>query len=221
MATLNLGVLVSGSGTNLQSILDAIGEGRLDARVRVVVSNKPGVLALERAARANVPTKVLAHRDYPDRESFDAALVEALREAGVELVVLAGFMRLLTPRFLDAFPGRIVNIHPSLLPAFPGVDSQKQAFDYGVRITGCTVHFVDKGTDTGPIIAQAAVPVLDDDDAESLRRRILEQEHRLLVDALCWFQEGRIELVPGAEGERPRVRTRGISSAVGLVGTGK
>lgn len=218
MATLNLGVLVSGSGTNLQSILDAIAEGKLDARVRVVISNRAGVLALERAERANVPTRVLVHRDFPDRESFDAALVEALREAGVDLVVLAGFMRLLTPRFLDAFPGRLVNIHPSLLPAFPGVDSQKQAFDYGVRITGCTVHFVDKGTDTGPIIAQAAVPVREDDDEESLRLRILEQEHRLLVEVLGWFAEGSVELIRGEGETRPRVRTPGKTTAVGLGG---
>lgn len=221
MATLNLGVLVSGSGSNLQAILDAIAEGRLDARVRVVISNKAGVLALDRAARANVPTKVLLHREFPDRESFDAALVEVLREAGVDLVVLAGFMRLVTPRFLDAFPGRIINIHPSLLPAFPGIDSQKQAFDYGVKITGCTVHFVDRGTDTGPIIAQAAVPVLDGDDAETLRLRILEQEHRLLVSAIGWFAEGRVELIHDEAGGRPRVRTRGVATALGLVGTGK
>lgn len=206
MATLNLGVLVSGSGTNLQAILDAIEDGRLDARARVVISNKPGVLALERAERAKVPTRVLVHRDFPDRESFDAKLVEALREAGVDLVVLAGFMRLLTPRFLDAFPGRLINIHPSLLPAFPGVDAQKQAFDYGVRITGCTVHFVDKGTDTGPVIAQAAVPVLEGDDVERLRARILEQEHRLLAEVLGWFAEGRVELIPGERGQRARVR---------------
>lgn len=220
MATLNLGVLVSGSGTNLQAILDAVAEGRLDARVRVVVSNKPGVLALERAARANVPTRVLVHRDYPSREDFDEALVATLREAGVDLVVLAGFMRLLTPRFLDAFPERIVNIHPSLLPAFPGIDSQKQAFDYGVKIAGCTVHFVDAGTDTGPIIAQAAVPVFDEDDAESLRLRILEQEHRLLVSALGWLSEGRVELVR-AEAGRPRVRVHGAETAKGLLGTRK
>ena len=218
MATLNLGVLVSGSGTNLQSILDAIAEGRLDARVNIVVSNKPGVFALERAARANVPTKVLSHRDYPSREAFDEALVAVLKEAGVELVVLAGFMRILTPRFLDAFPERVVNIHPSLLPAFPGIDAQKQAFDYGVKIAGCTVHFVDAGTDTGPIIAQAAVPVLEGDDAEKLRLRILEQEHRLLVSVLHWFSEGRVELVQNAGG-RPRVRVRGVETARGLSGT--
>lgn len=221
MATLNLGVLVSGSGTNLQAILDAIADGRLDARVNIVVSNKPGVRALERAANANVPTKVLSHRDYPNREAFDEALVAVLREAGVELVVLAGFMRILTPRFLDAFPERVVNIHPSLLPAFPGIDAQKQAFDYGVKITGCTVHFVDAGTDTGPIIAQAAVPVLDEDDAESVRLRILDQEHRLLVSVLQWFSEGRVELRHAEAGGRPRVRVRGAETARGFVGTGR
>lgn len=211
---MNLGVLVSGSGTNLQSIIDAIAEERLDARVRVVISNREGVFALERAERAGIPTRVLVHRNFPSRQAFDLALVEALREAEVDLVVLAGFMRLLTPHFLDAFPGRVINIHPSLLPAFPGIESQKQAFDYGVKIAGCTVHFVDKGTDTGPIIAQAAVPVFDDDDEERLRLRILEQEHRLLVEALRWFGEGRVELVEG-EGRR-RVHIRGKEAAMGL-----
>src|SRR5689334_16105429 len=174
MATaLRIGVLVSGTGTNLEAILNAIGEGRLASNVAVVISNKPEALALERAKKAGVPTRVIPHRDYPSREEFDAALVAALREAGVDWVVLAGFMRLITKTMLSAFPSRIVNIHPSLLPAFPGVDAQKQAFDYGVKVTGCTVHLVDEGTDTGPIIAQREVPVLDGDDADTLRRRIL------------------------------------------------
>jgi phosphoribosylglycinamide formyltransferase-1 len=205
---LNLGVLVSGTGTNLQAILDAIAEGRLDARVRVVVSNKPGVLALERAQKANVPTVVIPHREYASREAFDAAVVRALEDAGAEWVVLAGFMRLLTRTMLDAFPNRIVNIHPALLPAFPGVDAQKQAFDYGVKITGCTVHLVDEGCDTGPILAQRAVAVLEDDDAEALRTRILVEEHRLLVDVLSAIATNGVEVVPGGEGRRPRTRLR-------------
>lgn len=190
--TLRLGVLVSGSGTNLQALLDATAQGRLDAEVRLVVSNRPDVFALERAARAGVPSLVLNHREFGSREEFDGALVAALREAGVEWVALAGFMRVLTPVFLEAFAGRMVNIHPSLLPAFPGVDAQRQAFDYGVKVAGCTVHFVDGGVDTGPIIAQRAVPVLEEDDAASLRARILEQEHTLFVEALQAIAEGRV-----------------------------
>jgi phosphoribosylglycinamide formyltransferase-1 len=181
---LDLGVLVSGSGTNLQAILDAVAEGRLDARVHVVVSNKPGVPALDRAQRAGVPAVVVPHRDFSSREEFDRKLVEVLRAAGVKLVVLAGFMRVLTPVFLQAFAGRVINIHPSLLPAFPGVGAQGQALAHGVKVTGCTVHYVDAGVDTGPIIAQRAVPVLDGDTVESLTARLLEQEHALMVEAL-------------------------------------
>ncbi|MCC6664950.1 MAG: phosphoribosylglycinamide formyltransferase [Polyangiaceae bacterium] len=183
-SVLDLGVLVSGSGTNLQAILDAVAEGRLDARVRVVVSNKPGVPALERAQRAGVPAVVVPHRDFTTREDFDRKLVEVLRAAGVKLVVLAGFMRVLTPVFLQAFAGRVINIHPSLLPAFPGVGAQAQALAHGVKVTGCTVHYVDAGVDTGPIIAQRALPVLDGDTVESLTARLLEQEHALMVEAL-------------------------------------
>ncbi len=204
----NLGVLVSGAGTNLQAILDAISERKLAASVRLVVSNKPGVLALERAHEARVPTKVVSHRDYADREAFDGALVEALVGAGVDWVVLAGFMRLLTGKLLRAFPNRVLNIHPSLLPAFPGVDAQRQAFDYGAKVTGCTVHLVDEGTDTGPIVAQRAVPVLVDDDVESLTARILVEEHRLLVEVLAAIAEGRLDVTPGIDGKRTRAHLR-------------
>jgi phosphoribosylglycinamide formyltransferase-1 len=206
MPALSLGVLVSGTGTNLQAILDAIADGRLSASVRVVVSNKPGVLALERAALHRIPTVTLSHKAYETREAFDAALVAALREHDVHWVVLAGFMRLLTRTMLDAFKHRIVNIHPSLLPAFPGVDSQKQAFDYGVKIAGCTVHLVDEGTDTGPILMQRAVPVLEEDDAESLRARILAEEHSVLVDTLRAIAERELVVTGGGPGQRPRVR---------------
>jgi phosphoribosylglycinamide formyltransferase-1 len=205
---LRIGVLVSGTGTNLEAILTAIAEKRLALEVAIVISNKQGALALERAERAGVPTRVIPHGDYPSREAFDTALVGALREAAVEWVVLAGFMRLITRTMLSAFPNRIVNIHPSLLPAFPGVDSQKQAFDYGVKVAGCTVHLVDEGTDSGPIVAQRAVAVLDDDDAESLRARILAEEHRLLVDVLSAIETGRLEVVPASGNQRGRVRTR-------------
>lgn len=208
MATLDLGILVSGTGSNLQAILDAVAGGSLDARVRLVVSNKPDAPALERAARAGAPRRCIAHRDFPTREAFDLALVEALRQAGASWVVLAGFMRVLTPPFLEAFRGRIVNIHPSLLPAFPGVHAQRQALDYGVKVAGCTVHFVDAGVDTGPIIGQRAVAVRDDDDESSLAARILVEEHALLVDSLRALAEERIELLPVEGSARPRVRVR-------------
>jgi phosphoribosylglycinamide formyltransferase 1 len=193
---ITLGVLVSGGGTNLQAILDAIASKNLDARVAVVVSNKASAGGLLRATAAGVATVVLDHKAYAGREAFDAAVVDALRSHGVEWVVLAGFMRIVTRVLLDAFPMRVVNIHPALLPAFPGVDAQKQALDYGVRVTGCTVHFVDKGTDTGPIIAQRAVPVLEGDDVESLKARVLIEEHRLLPEVLQWIAEGRVSVVP-------------------------
>jgi phosphoribosylglycinamide formyltransferase-1 len=191
---LELGVLVSGSGTNLQAVLDAVAAGTLDARVRVVVSNKQGAFALERAARAGVPTVVLSHKGYASREAFDAAVVSALRAHGVDTVVLAGFMRIVTPVLLGAFPSRVVNIHPSLLPAFPGVDAQAQALAHGARITGCTVHLVDAGIDTGPIVAQAAVPVLEGDTVDALRDRVLAMEHRLLPAVLQWMSEGRVHV---------------------------
>jgi phosphoribosylglycinamide formyltransferase-1 len=149
---------------------------------------------------------VIPHKAYPTREAFDAALVAALREHGVAWVVLAGFMRLLTRTMLDGFKNRIVNIHPSLLPAFPGVDAQEQAFDYGVKVTGCTVHLVDEGTDTGPILMQRAVPVLDADDAASLRARILSEEHTLLVETLQAIALGKLEIVEGVDGRRARTR---------------
>jgi phosphoribosylglycinamide formyltransferase-1 len=208
MPTLDLGVLVSGEGTNLQAILDAIATGALDARVRLVLSNKPGVGALARAERAGVPSAVLSHRDFADRAAFDAAMVERLRSAGCRWIVLAGFMRLLTPTFLDAFPWRVVNVHPSLLPAFPGAHALADALAYGVPLTGCTVHFVDAGTDTGPIVAQATIAVHDGDDEASLRARVHGEEHRLLVATLQRIAEGRVEVVPGEGGARPRVRTR-------------
>jgi phosphoribosylglycinamide formyltransferase-1 len=215
---LTLGVLVSGSGSNLQAIVDAIGRRALDARVAVVVSNKASAFGLERARNAGIPTVVIDHKAHASRASFDAAIVDALRAHGVELVVLAGFMRIVTNVLLDAFPMRVVNIHPALLPAFPGVDGQAQAFRYGVRIAGCTVHLVDSGTDTGPILAQAAVPVLEEDDEAALRARILEQEHMLLPRVLQWFAEGRVHVEPPTSPDaRPRVRVAGEQTAFGLL----
>ncbi len=190
---LRVAVLVSGSGTNLQSLLDAAASGDLgSARVVGVISNRPGAGALLRAERAGVPALVLDHKSFADRAAFDAALREGVTSLGADLVVLAGFMRVLTPVFLDAFAGRVINIHPSLLPSFPGVDAQGQAFAHGVKVTGCTVHFVDAGLDSGPIISQSAVPVRDDDDAETLRARILVEEHRLLREVVRDLAEGRL-----------------------------
>jgi phosphoribosylglycinamide formyltransferase-1 len=206
MAKVKLGVLVSGSGTNLQAILDAARAGALDIDVGLVISNQPGVRALERAKEAGVATHVISHREFADRASFDAELVTALRLAGVTHVVLAGFMRVLTAVFLDAFPWRVINIHPALLPAFPGIHAQRQALEYGVKVTGCTVHFVDPGTDTGPIIAQAVVPVLEGDTEPTLSERILHEEHRLLVAVLAAIADGDVTVVPGPGGSRPRVQ---------------
>ncbi len=200
---MRVGVLVSGSGRNLQALLDAEAAGRLGrARIAVVVSNQPGVLALERAARAEKPTAVVPHRGQPSRQAFEDALLAALAPHGVELVVLAGFMRILTGHFLGRFPDRVVNIHPALLPSFPGVDAQGQALAHGVKITGCTVHLVDEGTDTGPILAQAAVPVLPEDDHGALARRILAEELRLLPAVVAELSQGRLV----REGRRAWIR---------------
>lgn len=202
-----LGVLVSGSGTNLQAILDAIEAGTLQAKLGVVVSNVATAKALDRAKAARVPAIVVDHKAFPSREAFDAAVVEVLQAHRVDCVVLAGFMRIVTSTILDAFPNRVVNVHPALLPAFPGVRAQRQALDYGVSVSGCTVHFVDSGTDTGPIIAQSPVPVLDSDDEASLTARILKKEHELLPIVLQWLVEGRVA-VEQPEGGRPRTRIR-------------
>ncbi len=195
--TIRLGVLASGAGTNLQAILDAIQAGALDARVAVVVSNVPGAPALDRATAAGVPTLAIDHREHESRESFDAALVRALRKHEVEWVILAGFMRIITPTFIDAFPNRVLNIHPALLPAFPGTSAPAQALEKGVKVTGCTVHIVDEGVDTGPILAQAAVPVLPGDDEESLTARIQVEERRLFPMVIQWISEGRLDLETG------------------------
>jgi phosphoribosylglycinamide formyltransferase-1 len=187
------GVLASGSGTNLQALIDAWKNGSLaPAELVVVGANVAGCLALERAQKAGIETFALSHKAFATREDFDRALVAELRGRNVELVVLAGFMRVLTGAFLDVFPLRTINIHPALLPAFPGTHAQKQALDYGVKLAGCTVHFVDKGTDTGPVIAQAAVPVFPSDDEDSLRQRILSEEHRLLPDVVRAVASGRV-----------------------------
>lgn len=203
-----LGVLVSGSGTNLQAILDAIAAGALKAKVGVVVSNVASAKALERAKMARVPAIVVDHKAFPSRTAFDAAVVEVLQAHRVDCVVLAGFMRIVTRTLLDAFPNRVVNVHPALLPAFPGVHAQRQAIEYGVAVSGCTVHFVDSGTDTGPIIAQAPVPVFDGDSEATLSARILQKEHELLPMVLQWIVDDRVVIEHPKSG-RPRARLRG------------
>jgi phosphoribosylglycinamide formyltransferase-1 len=192
---LDLGVLVSGSGTNLQAILDAVAGRHLDARVRVVLSSKEGVLALERARRAGVPAHAVVPAPDETREAYDARLLEVLSAHDVRWVALAGFMRLLGPTFLSAFPGRVVNIHPALLPSFPGTHAPRRALEHGVKLAGCTVHLVDEGVDTGPIIAQAAVPVLEDDTESTLHARIQAVEHRLYPAALQALAEGRVRVI--------------------------
>ncbi len=192
---LRLGVLASGGGTNLQAIIDRIQDGTLNAEVALILSNKPSAGALQRGRQAGIPILCIDQRDYRNRIEFDQAMVKALAEAGVELVVLAGFMRLISQEFLDAFPDRILNIHPALLPAFAGLNAQQQALQYGAKISGCTVHFVDSGVDTGPIVIQAAVPVLESDTVETLSARILRQEHRIYPEAIRLFAEGRLRLI--------------------------
>lgn len=189
-----IAVLASGGGTNLQSIIDQQQCGKLAVDIALVVSNNPGAGALDRAQRAGITTLCINHRNYSTREDFDQALVKALQQAGIDLVVLAGFMRIITPVMLQAFPQRIINIHPALLPAFPGLKVQQQAIDYGARFSGCTVHVVDAGVDTGPIIIQAVVPILPEDSPETLAQRILEQEHRIYPQAIQWLAEDRVRI---------------------------
>jgi len=199
---MNVGVLASGSGTNLQALIDRAAKGELGpARLTVVGVNVPDCAALARARAAALPTFVIDHRDYKTRAAFDQTLLAALRSHQVDLLVLAGFMRVLGDEVIAAFPQRVINIHPTLLPAFPGVHAHKQTADYGVKVAGCTVHFVDTGIDTGPIIAQAAVVVQDDDDEEALRARILVEEHRLLPAVVRAIAERRVIV----EGRRVRV----------------
>ena len=198
---IRIGVLASGRGSNLQSIMDRCGDNSLAAEIVLVLSNNAEAGALQRAAAAGIPTLHIDHRAYPTREQFDGRMAQALRETRVDLVVLAGFMRLLSSSFIEAFAGRIINIHPSLLPSFPGLNVQQKALEHGVRFSGCTVHFVDNGLDTGPIIIQAVVPVMENDSAESLSARILAEEHRIYPRAIQLFAEGRLRI----EGRRVRI----------------
>jgi phosphoribosylglycinamide formyltransferase 1 len=191
VANRRIAVLISGRGSNLQALIDAVAATTLDATIAVVISNRADAAGLERARAAGIATVTIPHRDHPTRDAFETALVAELRAHDVSLVCLAGFMRLLGPTFLDAFSGRTLNVHPSLLPAFRGVDAQRQALEYGVKVAGATVHFVTGELDGGPIVAQAAVPVLDDDTADALAARILEVEHRIYPIAVASVLDGR------------------------------
>lgn len=198
---MKIGVLASGSGSNLQAIIDASHSGMIPVEVVLVLSDKPDAYALERAAAVGIKTAVVRPAEYASREEYDAGIVRLLQEAGAEAVALAGYLRIVTTVLLDAFPERVLNIHPALLPSFPGLHGQRQAFDYGVKVAGCTVHFVDAGLDSGPIILQAPVPVLEDDDADILAARILEQEHIIYPLALKLLAEGKLTI----EGRRVRI----------------
>lgn len=206
MARVKVGVLISGRGSNLQALLDACAEPGFPAEIAIVISNVAGAYALERAARAGVPTLVISHKDFASRDAFDAAVDAALRRAGIDIVCLAGFMRLLTAGFTEAWRDRLINIHPSLLPSFKGLHTHERALAAGVRIHGCTVHVVRPELDDGPIIVQAAVPVLEGDTPDSLAARVLEQEHRIYPLALRLLAEGKA-VVDGAA-----VRLEGTSA---------
>ena len=192
-----IGVLISGRGSNLQALIDAIADGSLNAQIAIVISNKADAAGLDRARAVGIDTLVLDHRAFASRDDYDAAIAQELRSRGVSIVCLAGFMRLIGPRLLDEFPQAILNIHPSLLPAFPGVDAQRQALDHGTKITGATVHLVTGELDGGPIVVQAVVPVRDDDTVDLLSARILIEEHRLYPEAVRillnggWRLDGR------------------------------
>ena len=191
---LRVGVLISGRGSNLQALLDACADPDFPARIVCVLSNNADAFGLQRAADAGGPTTVVSHKDYPNRKTFDAAVNDALGKFDVEFLCLAGFMRILDGQFVARWRDRMINIHPSLLPSFPGLDTHQRALDMGVKVAGCTVHFVRADADTGPIIAQAAVPLLPDDDAETLAARILVEEHDIYPRALRLCAEGRVSM---------------------------
>ena len=214
MVKKRVGVLVSGRGSNLQALLDACADPAFPAEIVLVLSNVPGAYALERAEQAKVPTVTIAHKGFPGgREAFDAAMDAELRKAGVDIVCLAGFMRLLSPGFVQSWAGRMINIHPSLLPSFKGLHTHAQALAAGVKLHGCTVHLVTPDLDDGPIIAQAAVPVLADDSEESLAARVLEQEHKAYPLALRLIAEGKVVV----DGNRAKVELSGFGALVNPV----
>jgi phosphoribosylglycinamide formyltransferase 1 len=189
----NIGILLSGRGSNFEAIARNVAAGKIPAKIALVISNREQAPGLERARQMGLKTLFIPSMGK-EREAYDQEVVTALKEAKVDLVCLAGFMRILSPVFVRAFPGRILNIHPALLPAFPGLDAQKQALDYGVKFSGCTVHIVDEGMDTGPIVLQAVVPVLDHDTVETLSARILKEEHRIYSEAVCLMLEDKVRI---------------------------
>lgn len=192
--TLRVAVFASGSGSNFQAVAEAIRDQGIPARIELVVCDKPSAYVLERAKSFGIETYVFRPKDYPSREAYEEEILAELKRRGIDLIVLAGYMRLVTSVLVESYYGRMINIHPALLPAFPGLNSPKQALEYGVKITGATVHFVDSGTDTGPIIAQRAVDVLPDDTEETLQARIQQAEHQLLPEVVRWIAEGRVKL---------------------------
>lgn len=211
----NIVILISGRGSNMEALIGARDRGDLPVNIAAVISNRPDAKGLETAAAAGIATRCLDHKAYAGRDAFDAALAACIDEFAPDLVVLAGFMRILTPDFVRHYEGRLLNIHPSLLPSFPGLHTHQRALDEGVRIHGCTVHFVTAELDHGPVVIQAAVPVLDGDDEASLAARVLRQEHQVYPRAVRWFAEGRLSLVDG------RVRVAGeAAAATALVAPG-
>jgi len=214
MEKIKLGVLVSGRGSNLQAIIDNIDKGALSAEVAVVISDQAGAFSLERAKKHNIPAVHVSASGYKGkRDEYDSLLVKELQKHDAELVILAGFMRIITPTLLRAFPSRVLNIHPALLPAFPGLHVQKAAIEHGVKFSGCTVHFVDEGMDTGPIIIQAVVPILDNDTEDSLSERILKQEHKIYSRAIQLYAEDRLKV----EGRRVTVSDGKTAAEASLI----
>ena len=209
LSRLKLGILASGRGSNFQSIIDEIENGRLNAGIKLLIVDNPKAFAIERARKHAIEHLIIRPKDFTTKEDFYLKIAGELRNREVELVILAGFMRIVGKPLIDAFPDRIMNIHPALLPSFPGLHSQRQAVEYGVRISGCTVHFVDEGMDTGPIIAQAAVPVHHDDTEETLSARILEMEHKIYPEAIRLFSEGRLEV----EGRTVKIKGKASSES--------
>lgn len=196
-----IAVLISGRGSHLKNLIDCCAQGQIAAQIVLVISNVPTAAGLPYAEDAGIESIVVSHKQFPSREKYDEELIRRIQERGADLVCLAGFMRLLSPAFIRAFPMRIMNVHPALLPSFPGLHAQKQALDHGAKVTGCTVHFVDEGLDSGPIILQRAIEILEDDNEDSLSARLLPEEHRAYAEAVRLFFQGRLKV----EGRRVRI----------------
>lgn len=191
---IRLGILVSGSGTNLQAIINNCSNQKINAKIEIVISDNEAALAIQKAKKAEIPTAIILRNDFKSKKEFETKIITILKDCNVDLICLAGFMRILSRKFIETFSNKMINIHPALLPAFPGLHAQKQAFDCGVKITGCTVHFVDEGTDTGPIILQKAVSVMEDDSLETLTARILKEEHQIYSKAIQLYSKGQLEI---------------------------